>query len=628
MAFEAGAFETAARIFERVEIQHPIIADHAARWHAASLLKADHPAEAAALAIARASTDPRGLLAGEFARIEAEARTALDEHRAARDAWTRAAKRERDHEARAELLANIARSHEGEKNGPAARDAWLEVWMDLPETPSAEAATKALERLDKGAQAKRKNPANLRTRCDALTQTRRNESALATCTLARDSTGNASERRRLERRRADLLFRLRRYKEAHLAYAGLSGRDARFRAARSLARSSRVTESIAEFEALGAGKDELAARARFLAGTLWDDRDVTRARELYASVAKDAPLASQRTEANWRLGWTAYQAGRYDEAETRLDGVARGASDPIDALRGRYWSARAALRAGDPNGLERLADIAREFPFTYYGWRAAGFGPSAPTSQADAMTDQTRSAGSKLPERTLERARILVEADLAEDAVRELLSVRRRARTQADRVLLANLLQDAGDPHEAQRLILGVHLLDLARGPRPGDAELWWAAYPNAYAEYIDVAVAQREVDASVVYAVMREESGYRPKVLSVSGAIGLAQIMPETGRRLALQLGSNDFDPDELFVPKRNLELASHYLESLLSRFDGRTSAAVASYNAGPTAVARWLDARGELPDDEWVESIPYDQTRAYVKRVLRSRYAYDVLY
>ncbi len=627
-AFESGAYQTAARLFSRVRVQHPIIADHAMRWQAAALLRGGRPDAAAALAQTGVAADPKGLLAGEFARIEAEARSDLGEAAAARDAWVRAAKRERDHDARAALLAEIAGSHEGEKNATAARDAWLEIWMDLPETPTADAATQALERLDTGPRPRRKELRSLRTRCDALTRARRNEAALATCTDAIAAATNPSERAQLGKRRAELLFRLRRYPEAHSAYAKLDSREARYRAARALARSGRVTESIAEFEAIGNGNDTLAASARFLAGTLWDDRDNARARTHYLSVATKAPRADQRFEANWRLGWGAYRAGRYEEAERRLQGVADDAADPIEALRGRYWSARAALRAGDATGAERLAELAHEFPFTYYGWRAAGYGVASAAAVAKTARPAATETNSRLPARTLERARILIEAGLPEEAVREILSIRRKARTLSDRLVLANLLQDAGDPYQAQRLILDAHLLDLAHGPRGGDAELWWSAYPNAYAEHIEPAVADRAVDASVVFAVMREESGYRPKVLSVSGARGLAQIMPETGRRLASQLGATDFDPDELFVPQRNLELAAHYLESLLRRFDGRTSAAVASYNAGPTAIARWLAADGQLPDDEWVETIPYDQTRAYVKRVLRSVYAYEVLY
>jgi len=133
-------------------------------------------------------------------------------------------------------------------------------------------------------------------------------------------------------------------------------------------------------------------------------------------------------------------------------------------------------------------------------------------------------------------------------------------------------------------------------------------------------------IEPGLVYALMREESGYRPSVVSVSGARGLLQIMPETGARLARDLALEGYDADQLFVPAVNIRMGSYYLQTLLARFSGRVSAAVASYNAGPEAVSRWTDAA--LEDDEWVEGIPYSQTRTYVMRVLRSLYAYRVLY
>jgi soluble lytic murein transglycosylase len=126
----------------------------------------------------------------------------------------------------------------------------------------------------------------------------------------------------------------------------------------------------------------------------------------------------------------------------------------------------------------------------------------------------------------------------------------------------------------------------------------------------------------------MREESSFRPAVISPAGARGLMQLMPTTAARVADQIGFAGYDDDLLTDPATNVRLGTAYLDALLGRFGGRASAAVGSYNAGPEAVARWLaEGRGQA-DDEWVETIPYDETRNYVKRVLRSRHAYRELY
>ena len=170
---------------------------------------------------------------------------------------------------------------------------------------------------------------------------------------------------------------------------------------------------------------------------------------------------------------------------------------------------------------------------------------------------------------------------------------------------------------------------DLARGPVPHLEELWWHAWPAAYEQDVLLSTrAKDSVEPALVYAIMREESGYRPRVLSPSGARGLLQIMVPTGERLAQRLGESSFEADDLFVPSTNIRLGAHYLSELVKRFDGRLSASIASYNAGPEAVASWLGADASFEDDVWVESIPYDQTRGYVKRVMRSYHAYRVLY
>jgi soluble lytic murein transglycosylase len=168
----------------------------------------------------------------------------------------------------------------------------------------------------------------------------------------------------------------------------------------------------------------------------------------------------------------------------------------------------------------------------------------------------------------------------------------------------------------------------LARGPIERLEELWWYAWPYAYSEMVDAATSQPgSVEPALVYSIMREESGYRASIVSPVGARGLLQIMAPTGERLARSVGLKSFEADDLFEPRTNIGLGSHYLAELTRQFEGRLSASIASYNAGPEAVSDWQTQIANK-DDEWVESIPYDQTRSYVKRVLRSLHAYRVLY
>jgi soluble lytic murein transglycosylase len=194
--------------------------------------------------------------------------------------------------------------------------------------------------------------------------------------------------------------------------------------------------------------------------------------------------------------------------------------------------------------------------------------------------------------------------------------------------VLAQLYADAGDFHSPQRLVVDAYTEQLARGPSRAQLELWWHAWPVPFEREMQAAaVGGASAPPELVYAVMREESGYRPRVLSVSGARGLLQLMPTTAEKLAASAHVQPFAVEDLFLPAVNIRLGTDYLSDLLARFEGRTSAAIGSYNAGPHVVARWLqEDTGE--DDAWVEEIPYNQTRGYVKRVLRSLHAYRVLY
>jgi soluble lytic murein transglycosylase len=228
----------------------------------------------------------------------------------------------------------------------------------------------------------------------------------------------------------------------------------------------------------------------------------------------------------------------------------------------------------------------------------------------------------------LERPRILLEAGLVSEARDELDRLFARARGLDDRLALAELYSNAGDFHRPQRLVVDAYVEELGRGPAPAQLELWWHAWPAPFAGELERALVGLDgLEPELVYSIMREESGYRPEVVSISGARGLLQLMPSTAERLATQVRLDPFSADDLFDPGVNIRLGATYLQQLLDRFDGRRSAAIGSYNAGPDPVARWL-AAADTEDDEWVESIGYDQTRTYVKRVLRSLHVYRVLY
>jgi soluble lytic murein transglycosylase len=126
--------------------------------------------------------------------------------------------------------------------------------------------------------------------------------------------------------------------------------------------------------------------------------------------------------------------------------------------------------------------------------------------------------------------------------------------------------------------------------------------------------------ELALVAAVIREESAYDPRAVSSVGAIGLMQLMPDTGRWVARRIGLDLPGKDALYNPETNIRLGASYLSFLLEQFEGNFVYAIAAYNAGSGAVDRWITSFGSRDQDEFIESIPYRETRNFVKRVLRS--------
>jgi len=157
---------------------------------------------------------------------------------------------------------------------------------------------------------------------------------------------------------------------------------------------------------------------------------------------------------------------------------------------------------------------------------------------------------------------------------------------------------------------------------------IYEAIYPRAYAEYVDVASTETNVAKSLIWGIMKAESMYRPWVKSPVGALGLMQVMPTTGQRIADLLDYKNFSPQSLLQPQDAIRFGSKYLERLGKKFDHTVQLVAAAYNAGPHRVTQWLYYFGYMQMDEWVEHIPFLETRNYVKRVTVNYMAYNELY
>ena len=615
-------------LYAQLAQRHPIVGDHAGFRRARLQLSKGRAVEARQIASKTVADFPDTPLRAQLFELIGESLIAERDEVGAREAWAAALAETTDDDQRATLLRRVARSEERSGEDRAAGITWRLVWYAHPASHEAAQASHRLDLIEAHLGETLRRASDWRRRGDRLFRLRMNEEALDAYDRALSMGLSKSESRRTRKQRAQTFFRLRRYPEATQAFGELDQvGDTPIWLARSMARADRVPESIAAFEKIAKRSGPHRSRAHYLAALLLDGRDRNdEARVHFEVLAKDPRQNGLSRAALWYLGWTDFRAGQFASAAEQFIALASVTDNEIDRLRPLYWRARALEAGGDSDGATKIfIHLAERYPLSYYGWRARD--RSSPSGSKSPIHEVALGRSGLRPS-DLARVRILMAAGLVESGAEESAQLIRNATGLDDRVALARLLTSAGDFNRAQRVIVDAYTTSLARGPVAGLEELWWYAWPSAYSGHVDAATGNDgSVDPELVYSIMREESGYRPKIVSPVGARGLLQIMRETGEQLAGRVGRANFDADDLFDPAMNIELGSFYLGELSRQFPTRISASIASYNAGPHVVARWIDG-DPRPDDEWVESIPYSQTRSYVKRVMRSLQAYRLLY
>jgi soluble lytic murein transglycosylase len=156
---------------------------------------------------------------------------------------------------------------------------------------------------------------------------------------------------------------------------------------------------------------------------------------------------------------------------------------------------------------------------------------------------------------------------------------------------------------------------------------LWECIYPRPQRSRVSSAALEFGVPEALIYAVMRQESGFRVTVRSPAKAVGLMQIIPPTARQIAGELGV-PFEETMLLNPFVNIRFGAYYLKRLMDRLDNNPALVAAAYNAGPDAAERWSRSTGPLPLEMLIAMIPYAETRSYVQRVLANLITYQALY
>lgn len=387
-----------------------------------------------------------------------------------------------------------------------------------------------------------------------------------------------------------------------------------------------LARSVAQSSLAG---DQRAMVHLFAGVWLEDQGKFDEAIGMFRQVAKLGDSASQRAEGLWRAGWAQYRTARYREAAETFRVVVELHVNGFEP-QAMYWAARADEHGKPATVAEQYARVCQLHAYSYYcqlASRRAAL-PSALTAVA-ALDRPVGDEAERLPQnrrpeieqhRFYQRGIELKLLGFGQDAARELGALTEQYSRDQD-VLLAfsTMLSEVGAYHPALR-VAKVHFKEkLERSGLPTAPALWTVAYPTGLVPTI-AAQGVAAVDPYLAAAIIREESQYDEKAVSVVGAVGLMQLMPGTANAVAQRYGFPTVGREELFDQETNIRLGVRYLGQLLEQYGGNMAHAVAAYNAGPIAVNSWIAVHRGREQDEFVELIPYQETRLYVKRVLRS--------
>ena len=361
---------------------------------------------------------------------------------------------------------------------------------------------------------------------------------------------------------------------------------------------------------------------------------------LYRAAYQDFPADPAAALCHWKVTFHAYMRGDADAGDLLREHLR---NYPAHATAGAalYFLGRRAEQESDFAAARTCYQrFPQAFESHYYAILArarlrtpqiAGAAPSAETARFLAAVTfpqpnpvPAQSAGATTAR--IERSRLLRTAGLADLADSEL---RFGARTDGQPPLLAiEMAGAAAAPHQAMRIMksLAPEYLNLALSQAP--RRFWELLYPLPYRADLVRAASEKNLDPYLLAGLIRQESEFDPQARSRANAFGLTQVRPTTGRLFARQVGIKRFSSRLLFQPAANLKIGVSIFSAMLDQNGGNLEETLAAYNAGPNRAAEWLAWNTYREPAEFVESIPFTETRDYVQAVLRNADIYRRLY
>ncbi len=625
-----GRFEDALTGFRAVETASESIRDYMDFWLAECHRELGRPDSALVYYTRVVDARPSGRL------LEDAALLAAGLHLQAGDAPAAALMYRRlpdGSEQKVRALAGLATALDVSGDPAEARRIRLRVVRDHPESPESLAALDSLGRLNTVQE--RFNGAI------AYSSHGRFQEAVRLFRQIVRESGQAGWRGRAQHELGLAHFRQREYRTAQRAFQDAHRRfrvpEALFYLGRCSVKLGRDIKAAGQFQSFARRYPATpgAAEALWQAAMAYERRGRrAKAREVFLHLSARYPKSGLADRARWRAGYALYRLGRFEEAARVFVQLADRTSENYMRDQGAYWAGKAYGRAGRPEtGARWLRRAAAGFPTSYYASRARAI--LKLKDRAHQPVPASPGARKRLPMYVpspfLLKGDRLADLGLYEESEQEYRLAGWAHRNEIHALgELQRRFERIGAMNQAFRISGRIVNLERERGT-PVSLASFRRLYPIYYWGEISRAARGLGLDPNLVLAIIRQESAFDEMALSRAGARGLMQVMPATGRQVARKLRLKGFSAEDLWDPNTSIRLGASHLADHFRYFrnsrDRRLGLALSAYNAGLDAARKWS---GRLPAndvDEFVESIPYRETRNYVKLVYRNYQVYSYL-
>jgi soluble lytic murein transglycosylase len=549
--------------------------------------------------------------------------------------------------ARSDIEFTLGRAYAALKQYPKASDALANVYYNMPLAAEADSANDELKKLPISYQP---TPTQRKTRAELLMKAKRyNDAVDQYRELAILAT--ADSRPAAELALADALHRSGRNREAKAEVTSLSGTTPDQNAQR-LYILAEVAWASDENDLFYRTVDQLR---QAMPTSPWLEQSLLlvanlhlvhhepdQALDAFRELQQRFPNGTRASYAHWKAAWLTLRLGRTEEAKKEFEeqiAVYPNGNETSNAL---YWRARIAEEENQPAMArafyQKLSDRYRNYYYAALGRERLKKLPESsdqpeqyplldrvpPLDHAEKITLEEPPAD----DLHLQKAKLLGNGGLVDFAVRELQAAANDDKGNWELAETAQIYTDTGHYDRALEImkhsVPSYFAVDIPMLPR----EYWEALFPRPYWSDLKKFSTANGLDPYLVASLIRQESEFNPLAVSRANAVGLMQLLPRTGKLVAKQESLRRYNASQLYTPTVNLELGTRYFRGMVDQFGGSFEHALAAYNAGSDRVEEWIGQGPYRDSPEFVESIPFTETREYVQAIMRNASVYRQLY